>query len=80
MQEVNCCTNCEVEVDSNGRGGPAKKQLCQPFPTRILLRIRNLFSCIKTQRHQYTQDECEKLAIEARRLHITQSTETQIQA
>jgi hypothetical protein len=45
--QVNCCTNCGVEVDSNGRGGPAKKQLCQPFQTRILLRIRNLFRALK---------------------------------
>ena len=41
--ECNCCNSCEVEIE-NG------EKILKPWPARFVLRIRNLFSCIKGPR------------------------------
>ena len=47
MQELNCCKEVNFEYESRRRTSQnSTNQLCQPSPTLIVLRIRQLLSII----------------------------------
>ena len=49
MENFNCCQTFDLTCD-NGDASTTQTTVCKPCPTRVVLRIRNLFTCVKKPR------------------------------
>ena len=78
MENFNCCKDLQIEID-NDRPGDNKSTLCQPYPTRLVFRLRNFFSCVKKRGSRDKKKKGEGMAKNPRSLHIAHTNDLEIQ-
>ena len=75
INDINCCNNCEIEIEDNGTG---KTTVCRPFPTRFIFRLRNFFASTKNQGDKPRQERTEGVVADARHVHTSHTKKEEI--
>ena len=78
MDGFTCCANLDLEI-ANADGPVTQGHLCQPCPARLILRIRDLFSCTKRPRSIHNGKEAEGMDVETAYVHAPSTSPKTVQ-
>ncbi len=83
ITEIVCCGKFDIEcngasAETDSTVGTVKTTLCQPIPTRFILRIRKLFSRTEKSRDRKKTKRGEKMVNVAGHVYIAQTSEEEL--